>query len=45
MPDYTGKMCLTIQVMEPDIEAEILSSDIEIIDKRPTLEVEEVPCP
>ena len=39
-----GKMCLEIEVMLPKMEAVILSSDIEMTDKRPTLEVEEIPC-
>ena len=45
MPEYVGKMCLEISVVPPTLEVTILLSDIEVTDKRPTLEVEEVPCP
>ena len=45
MPEYVGKMCLEISVARPTLDVVILLSDIEVTDKRPTLEVKEVPCP
>ena len=45
MPDYVGRMCLEIDVMPPEMEATILLSGVGVVDKRPTLEVEEIPCP
>ncbi len=36
---------LEIQVVTPTLDVAILSSDVEVSDVRPTLEVEELPCP